>query len=455
MLRCGTALRLAALFALAAGAASAQDLVIYDEALRFGWQSWSWAAVNSGSTAYAHGGNRSIEVRMRAGWQALALHHAPLPTSPYAALSFWIHGGGTAGRTLRLVAQVDGVARPAVQLAAYLDGGVIAATAWKRVTVPLADLGVAGTLALTDIWLQEAAGAPQPAFYLDDVALDAAPVPDVVRVAVDAARVVRTVDERVFGLNATIWDPDLATAETAALLAAAGTRALRFPGGSLSNEYHWKTNTTLDHTWTWATGFDGFAGLVNALGAQVFISVNYGSGTPEEAAEWVRYANLEQGLGIGYWEIGNENYGAWETDNQAMPHDPYTYAVRAREYIGAMKAVDPTVRVGVVVLAGEDSYANNTSHPATNPRTGAVHNGWTPVLLSTLRALGVTPDFVIHHRYEQGPGDETDALLLQSAATWPRERAVPRRRGRQRAANRGQRAALVGPAQLAGARQQQ
>ena len=53
------------------------------------------------------------------------------------------------------------------------------------------------------------------------------------------------------------------------------------------------------------------------------------------------------------------------------------------------------------VTPGEDSYANYTSHPAYNSREGASHNGWTPVLLATLRASGVTPDFIIHHRYPE------------------------------------------------------
>jgi hypothetical protein len=236
---------------------------------------------------------------------------------------------------------------------------------------------------------------------------------------VDATTVVRRVDGRFFGLNATIWDDAFATAETTALLASAGTRALRFTGGSLSNEYHWKTNTTLANTWTWATSFDEFAPVATALSACVFITVNYGTGTPEEAAEWVTYSNVTKGYGFKFWEIGNENYGTWETDTQTVPHDPYTYALRAKEYMAQMKAADPTVRVGVVVITGEDSYANNLRHPARNPRTGRVHNGWTPVLLTTLRSLGVTPDFAIYHRYEQSPGRESDAVLLQSARTWP------------------------------------
>lgn len=243
--------------------------------------------------------------------------------------------------------------------------------------------------------------------------------PETAHLTVEATAVVRPVDGRFFGLNATIWDEAFATAETKALLASAGTRVLRFTGGSLSNEYHWKTNTTLGNTWTWATSFDEFATVATALNACVFLTVNYGTGTPEEAAEWVTYSNVTNRYGFKFWEIGNENYGFWETDTQAVPHDPYTYAMRAKEYIAQMKAADPTVRVGVVVITGEDSYVNNLRHPATNPRTGRVHNGWTPVLLTTFRSLGITPDFAIYHRYEQPPGRESDAVLLQSARTWP------------------------------------
>jgi alpha-L-arabinofuranosidase len=63
-----------------------------------------------------------------------------------------------------------------------------------------------------------------------------------------------------------------------------------------------------------------------------------------------------------------------------------------------MKAADPTIKIGAVAVTGEDSYANYTDHPAVNPRTGASHNGWTPVMLATLKSVGITPDFLIYHR---------------------------------------------------------
>ncbi len=267
-------------------------------------------------------------------------------------------------------------------------------------------------------WIQDRSGTTKPAFYVDDISLTAVPPPSVVNVTVNAAQTIRTIDRRHFGANAAVWDAVFDTATTISLLTEMGNQTLRFPGGSLSDEYHWQSNTTGSNTWQWATSFDEFAHVATATAAQVFITVNYGSGSPTEAADWVRYGNVTKGYGFKYWEVGNENYGTWETDNNARAHDPYTYANRFKDYYNQMKAVDPTVKIGAVVVTGEDSYANYTDHPAINPRTGQAHNGWTPVMLATLRSLGVTPDFLIFHRYSQAPGGESDAGLLQSSGTW-------------------------------------
>ena len=31
------------------------------------------------------------------------------------------------------------------------------------------------------------------------------------------------------------------------------------------------------------------------------------------------YSNVTKGYGFKYWEVGNECYGTWETDKQALP----------------------------------------------------------------------------------------------------------------------------------------
>lgn len=405
--------RLVSLFAcLFAGlsAARAQDQEVYTDSLLNGWESWGWATLNYSNTNPVHGGARSISV-VADGWEAIYLHHAAFSTSGFTHLSFWIHGGSGSQR-LQLQALRNGVAQ-----AAYAFGPLPANT-WTQHRVSLSQLGVANVADMDGFWIQDTTGTTQPAWYLDDIKLEAVPPPTSVTISVNAANVIRVADNRMFGVNAAIWDQQYDTPTTVQYLNAAKNQILRFPGGSISNQYHWATNTTLNNTWTWVTSFDKFANVAMQTGAQAFISVNYGSGTPEEAADWVRYSNVTKGYGFKYWEIGNENYGNWETDNTARPYDPWTYAQRARDYILAMKAVDPTIKIGVVAVTGEDAYANYNDHPATNLRTGQQHNGWTPVMLATLRQLGVTPDFLIYHRYPQGPGNESDAGLLQSSGTW-------------------------------------
>jgi hypothetical protein len=145
---------------------------------------------------------------------------------------------------------------------------------------------------VTGFWLQDAGGGAQPAFYVDDISLVATPPPSQVLISADATVVKRVVDSRTFGVAGAVWDAAFNTPATISLLTANGTRVSRFPGGSLSNSYHWLTNTTDNNTWQWATNFDSFANVARSINAQAFISVNYGTGTAQEAADWVRYSNI-------------------------------------------------------------------------------------------------------------------------------------------------------------------
>jgi hypothetical protein len=240
---------------------------------------------------------------------------------------------------------------------------------------------------------------------------------------VNTAQPVRIVDARDFAVNTAVWDADFDTSNTINLLTRMGAQALRFPGGSPSDDYHWATNTTDNNTWQWATSFDSFAQVATTVGTQAFITVNYGSGTPVEAAAWVQESNVTRHYGFKYWEVGNECYGSWDTDANTVAHDPYTYAQRFQQYYTQMKAVDPTIKIGAVAVTREDNYANNTNHPVVNPRTGQTQNGWTPVMLATLHSLGVTQDFLIYHRYAQAPGAESDQGLLLSHITWSADAA--------------------------------
>ncbi|HET7500961.1 MAG TPA: hypothetical protein VFK02_08165 [Kofleriaceae bacterium] len=390
-------------------------MAMYDDAFAEGWQNWSWASVSAANVSPVSTGASSIAVR--AGpFTALAFHHAAVDTSMYASLTFWVNPGrGTQQLILRAVLSGTTI-QPGFtfQLTADPDHP------WQKVSVPLGAFGADKKSDLTDIWLQEIGGVDQSAnpYYIDDMRLDLAASPSPVSIRIDGKLGGKVVDARVFGLNANVWDGSFNTSTTADLLLEASNQALRFGGGSLSDEYHWQTNTSEGQTFHWATSLDSFANVALATGARVFVTANYGSGTPEEAALEVQYANQKQGYGFQYWEIGNESYGTWETDHNARPHDPVLYATRFRDYAAQMKAADPTVKIGAVVVVDEDSFANYADESAVNPRTGATHQGWNAVMLSTLRQLGVTPDFVIYHRYEQGPTGESDSFLLGSARTW-------------------------------------
>ncbi len=399
----------AGLFRPAANAQS--DLTLYDDTLENGWQNWSWATVDLANTTTVHSGTDSIAVTPGA-WAALYLHHTAIDTHGYQNLTFWINGGSAGGQIIHLSGLLSDTAQSPMTI------GPLAANTWQQIVVPLSALGVGDQTSLTGFWWQDGTGSGLPTFYVDDIVLTAVPPPSVINVSVNLRSTVRRVDPRMFGINAAIWDSVFDTPTTKGLLQELSNRALRYPGGSLSDVYHWKTNMSEGQTFQWWTNTDSFAQISTATHAQVFVTANYGSGTPQEAADWVTYANRTKHYGFRYWEIGNENYGSWEEDLNTRPHDPYTYANRFVQYYQLMKAADPFIRIGAVVITGEDSFANYTDHPATNPRTGQTHNGWTPVLLATLKSLGVTPDFVVYHRYVQPPGGESDSYLLTSSGSW-------------------------------------
>lgn len=236
-------------------------------------------------------------------------------------------------------------------------------------------------------------------------------------VTVNVGTTVRVFDDRLAGINTAMWDSTLASAASSTVAQAVDARLMRFPGGSTSDTYHWQSGLSTQSGSSFSgVSFDQFeTQLAQPNHIQTIITANYGSGTPQEAAGWVSYAKT-QGYNVKYWEIGNECYGSWEYDINVPEHDPLEYANRAIQYISAMKQADPTARVGVVLALGEDNYPSNET--VKNPVTGISHSGWDAVVLSTLAANNVTPDFVIYHNYPQNAGQESDQGLMQDAKGW-------------------------------------
>jgi hypothetical protein len=230
-------------------------------------------------------------------------------------------------------------------------------------------------------------------------------------VTVNAGASLAVIPATDVGVNTAVWDANLLDTEVPALLTTVGTRVLRFPGGSTADDYNWQTDSIVTGQGGYANPantFEAFMGVVQSIGAAPVITVNYGSntsgnggGTPALAASWVQYANVTKGYGVEYWEIGNEVYGngeygaAWETDLHGA-HDPGTYGANVALFSAAMKAVDPAIKVGVVLAA--PGYWPDGEAPNWNT--------------NVLAQCGTAIDFVIVHWYPQNPGSESDADLL-------------------------------------------
>jgi len=219
-----------------------------------------------------------------------------------------------------------------------------------------------------------------------------------------------------YGLNSAIWDAQMNVPEVQDLLGQAKVGMLRYPGGSYGDIYHWQTHTAPGGYVAPGTDFDSFMGTVKKVGAQPILIANYGTGTSQEAADWVRYANVTKGYGARYWEIGNENYGNgyygadWEADNHASK-SPTTYAQNVVEYSTAMKAVHPTIKIGAVLtLPG--------NWPDGSIATGDTAD-WNRTVLSI---AGPSVDFVIVHWYPS-TSDGTAASMLNTPAQLPAELA--------------------------------
>ncbi len=112
---------------------------------------------------------------------------------------------------------------------------------------------------------------------------------------------------------------------------------LRWPGGCFADTYHWKDGigpkedrpSIVNVFWGGVTednsfGTHEFLDFCELIGTEPYLSINVGSGTVEEAIEWVEYVTSsnespmtelrkkngrEDPWDVKFWGIGNENWG--------------------------------------------------------------------------------------------------------------------------------------------------
>ncbi|HOX54766.1 MAG TPA: alpha-L-arabinofuranosidase C-terminal domain-containing protein [Candidatus Omnitrophota bacterium] len=174
--------------------------------------------------------------------------------------------------------------------------------------------------------------------------------------------------------GAGLWDPEKKTFvnEVTALAIEAGISAVRFPGGCGAHHYDWKTaiGSKRKH---FLYGIDEFLKTCEEIKAEPILTVSYFTGDEHDATDLVEYlnapndgSNLNGGIdwakqraknvhplpyGVNYFEIGNEVY---DGDSRRIKNvSAEEYAARYLKYYYAMKAIDPKIKIGVVLYTDD------------------------------------------------------------------------------------------------------
>jgi alpha-L-arabinofuranosidase len=271
-------------------------------------------------------------------------------------------------------------------------------------------------------------------------------------VSVDIGQVVRAVNPQLLGVNAVWWDTNLNTTQTEQMVEAAGLNLFRLPGGSSSDDFHFNAPPSYQGEGT----IPSMASFVASVNGQAVVTLDYGSGSPQEAAAELAYLNAPVGAttpigdgqewndstsswqtvnwqNAGYWaslraaqplavddglnflrlgraapfdfadfEIGNEEYGSWEIDHHTAQHDPATYVAFAKQFETYAASIDPSISIGIDAGSPDNSY-----------------NNWLPDVLQQSVTQGFTIGFISDHNYVQAPGSESDATLLLDTVSNP------------------------------------
>jgi hypothetical protein len=268
---------------------------------------------------------------------------------------------------------------------------------------------------------------------------------------VDVSNTIQADTPADLGANLATWDARDTTSQTESLVEAAGLNLYRFPGGIPADTTHF--NVTAGET------VPQFAQFVQAVGGAGLITVDYGSGSPQEAAAELAYlqgsptdttviGNGPQWNGtawvnqnwqtVGYWaslraatplaandglnflrinhsapfatiddfEVGNEEYGSWEPDFHTSPHNAATYAQFSATFYSYAQEI--TAAAGLPMI----SIGLGSDDPSAS---------WTRTVIADELNDGMTAGsmFISDHSYAQSAGSESDAGLLNNTVTDP------------------------------------
>ncbi|HBY59339.1 MAG TPA: hypothetical protein DEH78_05925, partial [Solibacterales bacterium] len=153
------------------------------------------------------------------------------------------------------------------------------------------------------------------------------------------------------------------------------TPIVRF-GGNFTSAYHWRDGigpidqrvNMVNLSWGMPEynyfGTDEFLSFCRLIGAEPQIALNLGTGTPEEAADWVRYVNERWNRGKGglWWELGNELWGDFQHGYPTLER----VGALTRGFSEAVKRADPTAKL-IATGADPDHFQDWNAEQLKNP----------------------------------------------------------------------------------------
>ena len=198
--------------------------------------------------------------------------------------------------------------------------------------------------------------------------------------------------------------------------------AMRYPGGNFASGYHWmdgvgpQQNRPTVRELAWQSiepntfGTDEFIKMCRKMDWTPMLTVNLGTGMPEEARNWVEYCNCPPGTkyadmrvanghveeyGVGLWCLGNEMDGHWQ-----LGHVPAEqYAIRAQQAAKMMKDVDKRIEMVACGSCSVDMFET--------------YMEWDR---KVLEYLGDYADYISLHRYVGNREDDTPDYLAVTNA---------------------------------------
>ncbi|WP_454715576.1 alpha-N-arabinofuranosidase [Caulobacter segnis] len=134
---------------------------------------------------------------------------------------------------------------------------------------------------------------------------------------------------------------------------------VRWPGGCFADEYHWRhgigpiagRRKTINSNWGGAVepntfGTDEFMDFVDQIGSEAYVSVNVGSGTVQEAAEWVEYMTADPTTTAGKERAANGHPAPYKVKYLGIGNESWSCggAMRPEYYADEMKRYARFVR---------------------------------------------------------------------------------------------------------------